>query len=89
MYISALSNMSSVEQELLISTPTFAPNCRNEYFTPDALFIACKYGLSFDKLPEEAKKMVLEYTKEYNKRCPKPGEKQKFPSPMFSSDAIV
>ncbi|RNJ79598.1 MAG: hypothetical protein D9C04_04290 [Nitrosopumilus sp. B06] len=36
-----------------------------------------------------AKKMVREYTKEYDKRCLKPGEKQKFPSPMFGPDAIV
>ncbi|RNJ75980.1 MAG: hypothetical protein EB828_03825 [Nitrosopumilus sp. D6] len=67
---------------------TFAPNCRNEYFEPGALFYLCKYGFPFEKLPEEGKKMVREYTKEYDKRCLKPGEKQKFPSPMFGPDAI-
>ncbi|RNJ80709.1 MAG: hypothetical protein D9C04_00295 [Nitrosopumilus sp. B06] len=68
---------------------TFAPNCDNEYFTPVTLFAACKYGLSFDKLPEEGKKMVLEYSEEYSKTCTKTGDVQKFPSPMFGPDAIV
>ena len=63
---------------------TFSPNCRNEYFTPVTLFAECKYGFPFEKLPEEGKKMVLEYIDEYDKKCTKPGEKIKFPPPPRS-----
>ncbi|RNJ77452.1 MAG: hypothetical protein D9C04_01505 [Nitrosopumilus sp. B06] len=63
---------------------TFAPNCDNEYFTSGSLFAECKYGFPFEKLPEEGKKMVLEYIDEYDKRCTKPGEKIKFPPPPRS-----
>ncbi|CAI9832362.1 conserved hypothetical protein [Nitrosopumilaceae archaeon] len=41
----------------------------NEYFTPETLFALCKYGFPFEKLPEEGKEMVIEYCKEYDKRC--------------------
>ncbi|RNJ79837.1 MAG: hypothetical protein D9C04_03495 [Nitrosopumilus sp. B06] len=68
---------------------TFVPNCDNEYFVPATLFSLCKYGFPFEELPEEAKKMLLEYEEEYYKRCTKPGEKAKFPSPMFTSKAIL
>ncbi|RNJ80224.1 MAG: hypothetical protein D9C04_02120 [Nitrosopumilus sp. B06] len=67
---------------------TFAPNCDNEYFEPGALFSLCKYGFRFEKLPEEAKKMMLEYEEEYYKRCTKPGDKPTFPSPLLGPDAI-
>ncbi|RNJ76782.1 MAG: hypothetical protein EB828_02390 [Nitrosopumilus sp. D6] len=67
---------------------TFAPNCRNEYFVPATLFSLCKYGFRFEKLPEEAKKMMLEYSEEYYKRCTKAGDKPTFPSPLLGPDAI-
>ncbi|CAI9832372.1 MAG: hypothetical protein MPI95_03930 [Nitrosopumilus sp.] len=41
----------------------------NEYFTPATLFSLCRYGFPFEKLPEEAKEMLMEYCKEYDKRC--------------------
>ncbi|RNJ77221.1 MAG: hypothetical protein EB829_07025 [Nitrosopumilus sp. H8] len=59
---------------------TFAPNCRNEYFVPATLFSLCRYGFQFEKLPEEGK-MLLEYIKEYDKKCSKPGDKVVFPPP--------
>ncbi|RNJ75173.1 MAG: hypothetical protein EB828_05635 [Nitrosopumilus sp. D6] len=68
---------------------TFAPNCRNEYFTPVTLFAACKYGLSFEKLPEEGKKMVLEYSREYAKTCTRTGDKVEFPPLSSGSDVIM
>ncbi|RNJ77781.1 MAG: hypothetical protein EB829_06150, partial [Nitrosopumilus sp. H8] len=68
---------------------TFAPDCDNEYFVPATLFSLCKYGFPFEKLPKEAKKMVEEYSDEYYKRCTKTGEKTKFPSPMFTPEAIL
>ncbi|CAI9832376.1 MAG: hypothetical protein MPI95_03945 [Nitrosopumilus sp.] len=42
---------------------------KNEYFTPATLFSLCKYGFPFEKLPEEAKEMVLEYSKYHASRC--------------------
>ena len=60
---------------------TFAPSCRCEYFTPATLFAECKYGLPFEDLPEEAKRMVEEYSDEFYKKCTKPGPKTKFPPP--------
>ncbi len=57
---------------------TFAENCMDEYFTPGSLFHICKFGfVSFDDLPEEGKEMVLEYEKEYLKKCTKPGDPPK------------
>ncbi|MDA7958973.1 MAG: hypothetical protein MPI95_07830 [Nitrosopumilus sp.] len=41
----------------------------NEYFTPATLFSLCKYGFPFEKLPEEAKEMVREYSKYHTARC--------------------
>ena len=58
---------------------TFAPRCRNGYFTPATLFSLCKYGFPFEELPEEAREMVLEYSKEYAKRCTRAGDKVHFP----------
>ena len=68
---------------------TFAPNCRNEYFTPVTLHSLCRWGFPFEKLPEEAKEMVMEYCKEYDKTCTKTGGKVKFPPFTPSPDAIV
>lgn len=48
---------------------TFAPNCKNKYFTPATLAGLCRYGFSYDDLPKEGKQMVDEYMKEYRKRC--------------------
>lgn len=48
---------------------TFAPNCKNEYFTPATLAGLCRYGFSYDDLPKEGKQMVDEYMKGYRKRC--------------------
>ncbi|MDA7999557.1 MAG: hypothetical protein MPI82_06860 [Nitrosopumilus sp.] len=42
---------------------------KNEYFTPATLFSLCKYGFPFEKLPEEAKEMVREYSKYHAARC--------------------
>ena len=47
---------------------TFAPNCRNEYFVPATLYSLCRFGFPFKDLPEAAKKMVREYSAEYDKR---------------------
>ncbi|CAI9832359.1 conserved hypothetical protein [Nitrosopumilaceae archaeon] len=41
----------------------------NEYFTPATLFALCKYGFPFEKLPEDAKEKLIEYCREYDKRC--------------------
>lgn len=54
---------------------TFAPSCENEYLDGGMLFYLCKYGFSFEKLPREGKQMLMEYRKEYIKKCTKPGEK--------------
>ena len=67
---------------------TFAPDCDNKYFTPVTLFAACKYGFPFEELPEEGKRMVLEYIKEYNDRCTKPGEKVDLP-PLPSGRGVI
>ncbi len=56
---------------------TFAPTFANEYFTPEELFCACKYGLPFRDLPEEGKRMVGAFRKEYLKKCTKPGDPPK------------
>ncbi len=56
---------------------TFAENCGNKYFTPAELFGACKYGLPFRDLPEEGKRMVRAFRKEYLKKCSKPGDPPK------------
>ncbi|RNJ75212.1 MAG: hypothetical protein EB830_06470 [Nitrosopumilus sp. H13] len=61
---------------------TFAPRCRNEYFVPATLFSLCRYVFPFEKLPEEGKKMLLEYIKEYDKKCSKSGDKVVFPHPQ-------
>lgn len=53
---------------------TFAPDCENKYFDAGALFSLCKFGFPFDKLPEVGQKMVLEYIKEYDKKCTKTGD---------------
>lgn len=58
---------------------TFAPNCRNKDFDAGGLFSLCKWGFPFEKLPEEAREMVIEYGREYVKRCTKAGDKVKFP----------
>ncbi|MDA7997446.1 MAG: hypothetical protein MPI93_05490, partial [Nitrosopumilus sp.] len=42
---------------------------KNEYFTPATLFSLCKYGFPFEKLPEEAKEMVREYSRYHASRC--------------------
>ncbi len=48
---------------------TFAPNCGNKYFTPPELFCLFRFGgVSFNDLPEEGKKMVRAYEKEYSKK---------------------
>ena len=48
---------------------TFAPHCKNEYFTPATLAGLCRYGFPYGDLPEEGKQMVDGYMKEYRKRC--------------------
>lgn len=53
---------------------TFAPSCQNEYLDGGMLFQLCKYGFPFERLPDEGKKMLLEYRKEYLKKCTKPGD---------------
>lgn len=53
---------------------TFAPSCQNEYLDGGMLFQLCKYGFSFAKLPDEGKELLLEYRKEYLKKCTKPGD---------------
>ena len=68
---------------------TFAPDCDNDYFTPATLFSLCKYGYPFEKLPEEGKDMVMEYAREYTKRCTKPGDKANLPGVSLGPDAIV
>ncbi|RNJ80632.1 MAG: hypothetical protein D9C04_00635 [Nitrosopumilus sp. B06] len=68
---------------------TFAPACNNEYFVPATLFSLCKYGFPFEKLPEEGKKMVLEYSREYAKRCTRPGDKVEFPPLTPDPDIII
>ncbi|RNJ76328.1 MAG: hypothetical protein EB828_03075 [Nitrosopumilus sp. D6] len=68
---------------------TFAPNCDNEYFVPATLFSLCKYGFPFEKLPEEGKKMVLEFSEEYSKTCTRAGDKVTFPPPPSGPDVIV
>ncbi|RNJ79433.1 MAG: hypothetical protein D9C04_04775 [Nitrosopumilus sp. B06] len=68
---------------------TFAPACNNEYFTPGTLFSLCKYGFPFEKLPEEGKKMVREYAKEYDKKCTRTGDKMTFPPPPSGPNVIV
>ncbi|MDA7953391.1 MAG: hypothetical protein MPI95_03950 [Nitrosopumilus sp.] len=52
----------------------------NEYFTPASLFLLCKYGFPFERLPEEAKEMLMEYCKEYDKRCTHSGDEIKIAS---------
>ncbi len=52
----------------------------NEYFTPATLFSLCRYGFPFEKLPEEAKEMLMEYCEEYTKRCTHPGDEIKIAS---------
>ncbi|CAI9832598.1 hypothetical protein IBTHAUMO2_880004 [Nitrosopumilaceae archaeon] len=53
---------------------------KNEYFTPATLFSLCRYGFPFEKLPEEAKEMLMEYCEEYTKRCTHPGDEIKIAS---------
>lgn len=53
---------------------TFASSCHNEYLDGGMLFQLCKYGFPFEKLPGEGKQMLLEYRKEYLKKCTKPGD---------------
>ena len=53
---------------------TFAPSCQNEYLDGGMLFQLCKYGFPFERLPDEGKEMLLEYRKEYIKKCAKPGD---------------
>lgn len=48
---------------------TFAPYCKNEYFTPATLAGLCRYGFPYGDLPKDGKRMVDEYMKEYRKRC--------------------
>ena len=67
---------------------TFVPSCRSRYFTPATLFAACRYGFPFEDLPEEGKRMVLEYIKEYDKGCTKPGEMVDLP-PLPSGPGIT
>ncbi|MDA7960801.1 MAG: hypothetical protein MPJ08_08755 [Nitrosopumilus sp.] len=52
----------------------------NEYFTPATLFGLCKYGFPFEKLPEEAKEVVREYSKYHASRCTYPGDEIKIAS---------
>ncbi len=68
---------------------TFAPNCKNTYFTPVTLFGACRYGVSFEDLPEEGKEMVRAYEKEYLKRCTKPGDPPKKIPPLPDDITII
>ena len=42
---------------------------KNEYFTPATLFSLCRYGFPFERLPEEAKEMVREYSRYHASRC--------------------
>ncbi|CAI9831875.1 MAG: hypothetical protein MPI95_08395 [Nitrosopumilus sp.] len=53
---------------------------KNEYFTPATLFSLCRFGFPFEKLPEEAKEMLMEYCEEYTKRCTHPGDEIKIAS---------
>ncbi|RNJ78543.1 MAG: hypothetical protein EB830_00060 [Nitrosopumilus sp. H13] len=67
---------------------TFVSDCNNEYFVPATLHSLCRYGFPFDEIPEEAKKMVLEFSEEYYKRCTKPGDKVEMP-PFPTGPGII
>ncbi|RNJ80465.1 MAG: hypothetical protein D9C04_01295 [Nitrosopumilus sp. B06] len=86
--ISSKSNQTATSSTPKRIKNTFSSNCRNEYFTPGSLFAECKYGFPFEDLPEEGKKMVLEYSREYAKRCTKTGDKVEF-LPLPSGPGII
>ena len=56
---------------------TFAPNCRNEYFTPEMLFALMRQGFQLRDMPEEAREMARECSEQYEASCTRPGEKIK------------
>ena len=48
---------------------TFAPNCRNEYFTESEILGLCKTGFPVDSLPKEARDIVDKMTERHLEKC--------------------
>ena len=44
---------------------TFAPNCRNEYFTESEILGLCKTGFPADRLPKDAREAVDKMTERH------------------------